>query len=68
MIVHVIHTANALGAQKIITVLGYKYEMVQKALENENVECALQLKQMGTAHAVMQCQELLKIYNLEKTE
>ena len=30
MIVHAIHTAKALGAEKTITVLGYKYEMIQK--------------------------------------
>ena len=59
MIVHVIDTARNLGTEKIIAVLGYKYEIVQKALENESVECALQLKQLGTAHAVMQSQDLL---------
>ena len=53
MIVHVIHTARELGAKKIITVLGYKYKKVQQVLKNESVECALQLKQMGTAHAVL---------------
>ena len=59
MIVHVINTAKSLGAEKIITVLGYKYAMIQKALENETVDCVLQLKQIGTAHAVLQCRELL---------
>ena len=59
MIVHVIHTAKALGAEKIIAVLGYKYKMVKKALENESVEFTLQLKQLGTAHAVLQCREML---------
>ena len=59
MIVHVIRTARNLGTEKIIAVLGYKNEIVQKALENESVECALQLKQLGTAHAVMQSQDLL---------
>ena len=59
MIVHVIHTVRNLGTEKIIAVLGYKYEIVQKALENESVECALQLKQLGTAHAVMQSQYFL---------
>ena len=59
MIVHVIHTAKALGAEKIIAVLGYKYKMVKKALENEPVEFTLQLKQLGTAHAVLQCREML---------
>ena len=60
MIVHVIHTARDLGANKIIVVLGYKYKIVQNALENESVEFALQLKQLGTAHAVLQCQDLLR--------
>ena len=59
MIVHVIHTARNLGAEIVITVLGYKHEIVQKALENESVEYALQLKQLGTAHAVLQCQKFL---------
>ena len=59
MIVHVIHTARNLGAKKIITVIGHKYEMVQKELENESVNCILQLQQLGTAHAVMQCQDFL---------
>ncbi len=62
MIVHVIHTAKALGAEKIITVLGYKYEMVQEALKNESVEYAIQLQQLGTAHAVLQCREMLKYF------
>ena len=52
MIIHVIQTARALGSEKIITVLGYKYEMVKKILESESVECAKQIKQLGTAHAV----------------
>ena len=59
MIVHVIHTARNLGAEKIITVIGHRYELVQKELENEYVECILQLQQLGTAHAVMQCQDFL---------
>ena len=59
MIVHVIHTAKALGAEKIIAVLGYKHEIVQKTLKNEQIEFALQLKQLGTAHAVLKCQNLL---------
>ena len=60
MIVHVIHTAKAMGSKKIILVLGYKYEILQKALKNESVEYALQQKQLGTAHAVLQCQNLLE--------
>ena len=58
MVIHVIQTAKTLGSKKIITVLGYKHEMVQKIIENECIEHALQLEQLGTAHAVLQCQNL----------
>lgn len=63
MIVHVIHSARDLGAEKIIAVLGYKYKAVQKLLENEPVAFALQLEQLGTAHAVLQCRELFQNFN-----
>ena len=60
MLIHVIHSAKALNADKIITVLGYKHEMIEKAIVNEFVQCALQLEQLGTAHAVLQCIDILK--------
>ena len=63
MITRVVRTAQALGANHIIPVLGYKHELVKKALRNEPVECVLQLKQLGTAHAVLQCRELLQNFN-----
>ena len=56
MIVHVIHTAKKLGSKKIIAVLGFQHEIVQKIIEKESVEYALQLEQLGTAHAVLLCQ------------
>ena len=60
MITRVVRTAQALRANPIIPVLGYKHELVQTALQNENVKCVLQLKQLGTAHAVMQCKDVLQ--------
>ena len=60
MITRVVRTAYALQANPIIPVLGYKHELVQSALKNESVECALQLEQLGTAHAVLQCRNILK--------
>ena len=63
MIIHVVQTARDLGAEKIIVVLGYKHKMVQNILENESVECVLQLEQLGTAHAVLQCRKLLEKFS-----
>ena len=63
MITHVVRTAQNLGADRIIPVLGYKHELVQSELKNEPVECVLQLQQNGTAHAVLQCQDILSNFN-----
>ena len=54
MITRVVRIAHALQANRIIPVLGYKYELVQSALKDEPVECISQLEQLGTAHAVLQ--------------
>jgi len=59
MVKRVIDIARKLGAQKIIPVIGYKYEMVQKALKEESVEFAFQLEQNGTGHAVNQCKKIM---------
>ena len=63
MITRVVKTAQALQADQIIPVLGYKYELVQSVLKDEPVEFVLQLEQLGTAHAVLQCRDLLKNFN-----
>ena len=63
MITRVVKTAQALQADQIILVLGYKHELVQLALKDEPVEFVLQLEQLGTAHAVLQCRDLLKNFN-----
>tara|TARA_Y100000590_G_C15736577_1_gene1018714 strand:+ start:1889 stop:2629 length:741 start_codon:yes stop_codon:yes gene_type:complete len=63
MIMHVINTAYQLGAEKILAVLGYQYKMIQESIDNPSVEYVLQEKQLGTAHAVLQCQHLLKSFN-----
>jgi len=63
MITRVVQTAQELGASRIIPVLGYKHELVQSALKEEPVECVLQLQQLGTAHAVLQCRDTLQNFN-----
>ena len=60
MIEHVILNAKNLNPNQIVVVVGYKNEMVEKHLENENLTFAIQKEQNGTAHAVMQCHDSLK--------
>ena len=63
MIMHVINTAYQLGAKQIIAVLGYKHKMIQELIGNKQIEYVLQTEQLGTAHAVLQCQYLLEKFN-----
>ena len=63
MITRVVRTAQTLQANPIIPVLGYKHKLVQSVLKDESVECALQLEQLGTAHAVLQCKDILKDFS-----
>ena len=55
MILHVIKSAHEINASPIITIVGYKHELIEEALKDEKVEFALQREQNGTGHAVMQC-------------
>ena len=59
MIEHVINKTIQIKPDKIIVVVGYKSELVKKYLINYNVEYAMQHKQLGTGHAIMQCKNIL---------
>ena len=59
MIEHVIDTTLKINPEKIIVVVGYKSELIKKQLNNYNIEYAEQLEQLGTGHAIMQCQNIL---------
>src|SRR5574341_780131 len=63
LISHVISTAQSLGIKRIIVVIGYKGELVKKALAKDNIEIVWQKKQLGTGHALMQNQKLLKNFS-----
>ncbi|EQB62729.1 MAG: Bifunctional protein GlmU [candidate division Zixibacteria bacterium RBG-1] len=63
LISHVISTAKSLGIKRIIVVIGYKGELVKKALAKDKVEIVWQKKQLGTGHALMQTQKLLKNFS-----
>jgi len=51
---HVLHTARALDPSQLCVVIGHGAEGVRKAFESENLLWALQERQLGTGHAVMQ--------------
>ncbi|NIM96601.1 MAG: NTP transferase domain-containing protein [candidate division Zixibacteria bacterium] len=59
MVEYVINTAKELGVERIILVIGHRWEKAKKSLEHLNVEFVVQEQQLGTGHAVLQTRELL---------
>ncbi len=59
MVGHVIDTSKHIGATEIVTVIGYKSELVKKTMGNSGTKFALQKEQLGTGHAVKQCDSIL---------
>lgn len=53
----VIHALKEAGAERIVTVVGYRHEEVEEALKGQ-CEFAVQEPQLGTGHAVMQARQL----------
>ena len=60
LIEHVICTAEKLDADKIIAIVGFKKELIQQKLSKYNIEYAIQNNQLGTGHAVKQCEANIK--------
>ncbi|OCA88466.1 bifunctional UDP-N-acetylglucosamine diphosphorylase/glucosamine-1-phosphate N-acetyltransferase GlmU [Pradoshia sp. D12] len=58
MVEHVIDNVSSIKAEKIVTIIGHGAEEVKSVLKDKT-EYALQAEQLGTAHAVMQAQDLL---------
>lgn len=58
MVEHVIDHVTALGADRIVTIVGHGAEMVEKTLGPKS-EYAIQAEQLGTAHAVQQAEQLI---------
>lgn len=53
----VINSLKDAGCERIVSVVGYQHELVEKALEGQ-CEFAIQEPQLGTGHAVMQAKQL----------
>jgi len=65
MVEYVVETAKKVGVEKIVMVIGYKWEQTQDSLEYlaggsyGKVEFVVQEEQLGTGHAVMQAKDHL---------
>ncbi|HEX6374697.1 MAG TPA: bifunctional UDP-N-acetylglucosamine diphosphorylase/glucosamine-1-phosphate N-acetyltransferase GlmU [Allosphingosinicella sp.] len=59
MIEHLLDSVAALGAQRIVIVVGDRREQLETALAGRGVEFAVQEPQLGTAHAVLQAEPAL---------
>ena len=59
MLLHLLDRVQALGAEKIVVVLGKGREQVEAALADAGVQTAHQAEQKGTGHAVQQAQAAL---------
>ncbi|MEA5084016.1 MAG: bifunctional UDP-N-acetylglucosamine diphosphorylase/glucosamine-1-phosphate N-acetyltransferase GlmU [Lachnospiraceae bacterium] len=60
MVERVIEAAQGVGAQQVEVVIGHKAGLVKEAVKNEKVSFALQEKQLGTGHAVMQAIDFIE--------
>lgn len=58
MVQHVVQNLKTVGLNKLITVVGFGAEKVQEQVGSQS-EYVLQKEQLGTAHAVLQAEELL---------
>ncbi len=61
LITHVIDSISKAGIHDMIVVIGYQGEQVQKSV-GEDVHFVWQHEQLGTGHAVMQAEPVLKDY------
>lgn len=60
MVSRVVRTAEAAGSSEIVVVIGHKKELVERELQGRNVRFAVQSEQLGTGHAVMMAEPLLR--------
>jgi len=59
MVSFVVDSVQEFSPDKIVVVVGYQADRVRAALRGTRVEFAVQEEQLGTGHAVMQCEEIL---------
>lgn len=61
LVAYVIDALRHAGVEGLVAVVGYEAELVKQRLSSiDNLQFALQAEQLGTGHAVMMCQDVLK--------
>jgi bifunctional UDP-N-acetylglucosamine pyrophosphorylase/glucosamine-1-phosphate N-acetyltransferase len=60
MLVHLLDTVDALGAERRVVVVGKGREQIEAAVAARNVTTALQSEQKGTAHAALMARDALE--------
>jgi bifunctional UDP-N-acetylglucosamine pyrophosphorylase/glucosamine-1-phosphate N-acetyltransferase len=63
LLLHLLDTVDALGADKRVVVVGKGREQVEAAIQGRNVDIAVQAEQKGTGHAVQQAADALSGYD-----
>ena len=63
LLLHLLDSVDALGADKSVVVVGKGRDQVEKALDDQSVTVAHQAEQKGTAHAVLQARDALAGYD-----
>lgn len=59
MVSYVVETVRRAGVERVIAVVGYQADRVREALSGDGVEFVVQQPQLGTGHAVVQCEAAL---------
>ena len=60
MLLHLLATVEAMGADRRVVVVGKGREQLEAALEGHGVATALQAEQKGTAHAVQMAEVMIR--------
>ena len=63
MVAHVVEAVRPVCADGICVVVGYKAEQVVDAVKDAGVSFVYQTEQLGTGHAVIQCEAALKEFS-----
>jgi bifunctional UDP-N-acetylglucosamine pyrophosphorylase/glucosamine-1-phosphate N-acetyltransferase len=63
MLLHLLSTVEAMGAERRVVVVGKGREQLEAALQGHGVETALQAEQKGTGHAVQMAEEALSSFD-----
>ncbi|MCK4708767.1 MAG: bifunctional UDP-N-acetylglucosamine diphosphorylase/glucosamine-1-phosphate N-acetyltransferase GlmU, partial [Gammaproteobacteria bacterium] len=63
MLQHVVDTSRLLSPEQILIVIGHESEQVVDVMQGQGLIFIEQAKQLGTGHAVLQCQDELKAGN-----